>query len=48
MPVTGIAEAHWLEACRQGKEASIVSLLQQGDISSERTTSCSRFPAYRC
>jgi len=36
IPVTGIPEAHWLEAYRKGKEALIMSLLQQGDISSGR------------
>jgi len=36
IPVAGIPEAHWLEAYRKGKEALIMSLLQQGDISSGR------------
>ncbi|MBO1351502.1 MAG: UPF0175 family protein [Hormoscilla sp. GUM202] len=36
IPVSGIPEAHWLEAYRKGKEALIMSLLQQGDISSGR------------
>ncbi len=36
IPVTGILEAHRLEAYRKAKEALIMSLLEQGDISSGR------------
>ncbi|MGK7900176.1 MAG: UPF0175 family protein [Hormoscilla sp.] len=36
IPVTGIPEAHLLEAYRKAKEALIMSLLEQGDISSGR------------